>query len=328
MSYTHLTRDERVMIAVYHQQQLSLRAIARKLHRHHSTISRELRRWRTAGGYDHQVADWQAEAKRRKPRHHYRSQYLPLLRYVFDALQQDWSPQQISARIKQDHPRQSRMRVSMETIYQWIYRLSSKGHALYQHLRRGRMERSPHSRSAFQKKYGLEPRHISDRPVGARHRSRYGHWEGDTVLGERGTGGLVTHVERKSRYLLAARIPDKTEPEVTGATCRLYRRLDTALKRTLTLDQGKEFSGFRRIEAKTGLSLYFCDPSSPWQRGTNENTNGLLRQYFPKGMDMQLIKQSDLDEAVRRINNRPRKCLGYKTPTEVLQKTKHGALGI
>jgi len=329
MSYSHLTRDERAMIAALLSQSHSLRSIARILGRHHSTIVREVRRFgMNRSCYEYQHAQWHAESCRMKARHHYRSDYLPLIDQVVCWLEEDWSPEQISMRLYQDYPRDQRMRLSIESLYQWIYRWAEQGRQFYRHLRRQRQQRVRHTDRRYHPFYGLDKRHISERPKSAKVRSRYGHWEGDLVLGERGTGGILTCVDRKSRYLIACLVKDKTEPEATGGIVDLMSVLPERLQRTMTLDQGSEFRGFREVEARSQLDVFFCDPSSPWQRGTNENTNGLLRQYFPKGMDMSRITQQALDRAVAKLNNRPRKCLGYRTPAEVLSNNWNGALGI
>jgi IS30 family transposase len=155
-------------------------------------------------------------------------------------------------------------------------------------------------------------------------RERFGDWEGDTLEGRKGTGGLVTHVERKCRYLLAAKLTDKKAVTMTQQSIKSFRRTPRALRQTLTVDNGKEFSQFKELTIKTGLEVYFADPYAAWQRGTNENTNGLLRQYFPMGTDFRNVSEKDVAIVVKKINNRPRKCLNYQTPHEVYCQALRG----
>ena len=164
------------------------------------------------------------------------------------------------------------------------------------------------------------------RPAIVARRTRFGDWEGDTVEGAKGKGAIASLVERKSRYLAAAPLSDKSAATMTSEANGALKRVPPALRKTLTVDNGKEFAGFKAIEAQTGLSVYFADPYSAWQRGSNENTNGLLRQYFPKGSDLSCLSRSELASAVKRLNHRPRKCLGYRTPHEVLSNAIRGAL--
>jgi IS30 family transposase len=183
-----------------------------------------------------------------------------------------------------------------------------------------------------QKRYGAGRRFIpgrvsiKERPGEVAARSRFGDWEGDLVVGRKGRGAIATHVERKSRYLMATLLPDRKADSFNTSAIPVYQSLPTVLCQTLTLDNGKEFSQFKDLESKTGLSVYFADPYAAWQRGTNENTNGLLRFYFPKGTSFKRISAKTLQRAVDRLNNRPRKCLGYRTPQEVFEEARSGAL--
>ncbi len=177
---------------------------------------------------------------------------------------------------------------------------------------------------------GLIPGRISidKRPDLVATRQRFGDWEGDTVEGAKGSGHITTHVERKSRYLIAAKLADKTAAVTTQAVTLAFRKIPVALRHTLTLDNGKEFASFSDIERRTGLTIYFADPYSAWQRGANENTNGLLRRYFPKGMDFRSVTEKTLAQAVKKLNHRPRKCLGYQTPHEVFMNARRGAVAM
>lgn len=169
---------------------------------------------------------------------------------------------------------------------------------------------------------------ISQRPPIVETRERFGDWEGDTLEGKRGCGHLATHVERKSRFLVAAKLVDKKAVTMTQATTASFWRLPKVIRQTLTVDNGKEFSQFKELEGKTGLTVYFADPYSARQRGTNENTNGILRHYYPKGLDFTTISDEELELVVKTINNRPRKCLDYRTPAEVMRQALRGVLAI
>ncbi len=219
------------------------------------------------------------------------------------------------------------MRVAPETIYQWAFRDAVDGGELYRCLRRRHRKRRKQGRYGAGR--GLIPGRVSihERPGRVDGRRHYGDWEGDVVAGKQGSGGLVTLVERKSRYLSAAKLTSGKAPSVAQSLTRLLAPLPKRLCRTLTLDNGKEFAAFKDLEAEPGIKVYFADPYSAWQRGSNENTNGLLRQYIPKGCDMKAISPHRLAEAVRTLNDRPRKCLGYKTPREVMSARLGGAFG-
>ncbi|MEN8174095.1 MAG: IS30 family transposase, partial [Chloroflexota bacterium] len=319
MSYTHLTEKERYVISHLKVAGLSLREIARRLNRHHTTIGRELKR--ATSRYSQAVYwyDWaQPLALERgcQPRHFRRQKNLRLVRYVEVRLKRQWSPEEISQRILDDYPNDESMRISHETIYRWVYLDAMVEGKLYRNLRRGRRRRRR------QKRYGTGRRFedrkcITHRPEIVDSRQRYGDWEGDTIEGKKSSGYIVTIVERKSRYLLAAKMENKKAVTLTAQGTSVFRSIPTKMRKTLTVDNGSEFSQFKKFEKKTGLEIYFAKPYSPWQRGANENTNGLLRQYFPKGSNFKKLTEKDVEEAVKRLNNRPRKCLGYRTPHEV-----------
>ena len=331
MSYVQLTSEERYVI--YHLKlfKLTLRGIARRLGRHHSTISREIKRngpiistW----VYWHQGAHQQALARRKIPRHFRRYAHVPLVRYVERGLRADWSPDVIAASLKQTWPDDTRMRVSIETVYRWVYRDARLGGHLFTCLSRCHKKRRRQHRYGTGR--GLIPGRISidKRPELVATRHRFGDWEGDTVEGAKGSGHITTHVERKSRYLIAGKLANKTAAVTAHAVTTAFRKIPAVLRRTLTLDNGKEFARFSDIEKETGLDIYFADPYSAWQRGTNENTNGLLRRYFPKGMDFRTVTQETLAEIVKKLNHRPRKCLGYQTPHEVFMQACRGAVAM
>lgn len=328
MSYTHLTLKERYVI--YHLQlcRLSIREIARRLQRAHTTISREIQRNRrlvSSVAYVDEFAHQQALLRRKQARHHRRQADKHLVDHVRQRLQAHWSPDVIVAKLTQDYPNNHRMRVSIETIYRWVYQEAAQGGGLYQCLPRCHHKRRRQHRYGACR--GLIPgcTSIHLRPDAVLQKQHYGDWEGDTVEGAKGTGLITTHVERKSRYLIAGKLMNKTAAITSAVTCAAFKRIPKALRQTLTLDNGKEFAQFKQIEKQTGLSIYFADPYSAWQRGCNENTNGLLRRYFPKGMDFRQVTEKSLAQVVKKLNHRPRKCLNYQTPHEIFFNAKRGA---
>lgn len=327
MSYDHLSAQERVGIFYLKQTGLSVRAIGRRLGRHHTTISREYRRnaW-PHSGYWYGTAQELADRRRAIPRHRRRADHAPLVGYVHGKLAEQWSPEVIAKRMHRDHPRTPGMRISAECIYQWLFQDARNGGQLYLHLRRRRKRRRARTvgrtRGVIRNRIGIE-----HRPAGANNRSRYGHWEGDTVEGRKGTGGIATYVERKSRYLVCVKLTDKTAAQMSARSIDALRTIPERLRRTMTVDNGKEFAAFDLTDQALKMQTYFANPHAPWERGTNENTNGLLRQYFPKGIDWTTVSGLTLANAVDKLNNRPRRCLAYRSPLEVLAANSGGALG-
>ena len=332
MSYTHFTEKERYVISHMHMAGFSLRAIGRRLGRDHTSIMREIKRNRPT--YADDAVYWYhatqriSDERRYKARSYRRQNYRPLVEYVEDKLKLDWPPEVIAGRIRTDYPSDERMRISHETIYRWIYLDASQGGDLHSHLRRR------HPKRRRQKRYGSGRRYIpgrvsiDQRPAIVATRERFGDWEGDTLEGAKGKGALATHVERKSRYLIAAKLADKKAATMTSQSIASFHKLPRLMRQTLTVDNGKEFSQFKELEARTGLKVYFADPYAAWQRGTNENTNGLLRFYFPKGTDFLAVTKEELGLIIRKVNHRPRKCLNYQTPHEVFFQNSRGALAI
>ncbi|MCA1765280.1 MAG: IS30 family transposase [Desulfobulbaceae bacterium] len=329
MSYSHLTEQERYVIS-HLRSTFTIREIARRLNRHHSTISRELKRAKSRHPYTVYWYDWAqrlAREKACKPRHLRRLSNSRLVKYVETKLRKQWSPEEISNRLKSDYPDDDSMRVSPETIYHWIYHEATGAGDLYHNLRRG------HKKRRRQKRYGKGYRFagrkcITQRPEVVNERQRFGDWEGDTIEGKKSSGYIATVVERESRYLLATKLENKMAATLTARGTKSFRSIPRKMRKTLTVDNGSEFADFKEFERKTGLDIYFAKPYSPWQRGANENTNGLLRQYFPKGTDFKKVTEEDVIKAVKRLNNRPRKCLGYRTPCEIFWKEARGALAI
>lgn len=330
MPYHHLSEEDRYVISHLNIAGYSYREIGRRIGRSHATVSREIKRngprYPGIAPYWYDVAHPLAIKQRHQPRYHRRQSQKQLVAYVHTRLRLDWSPEVISSRLKLDYPTDPQMRIRHETIYRWIFRDAQKGGELYKHLRR------QHKRRRKQKRYGAGRRFlpgrvsIHERPPVVDQRQRFGDWEGDTLEGAKGTGGLATHVERKSRYLLAVKLADKKAATMMQQTTKAFRKIPRLLRHTLTVDNGKEFSDFKELEIKTNLKIFFADPYSAWQRGTNENTNGLLRQYFPKGTRLNNVSEKNVAFVVNKLNNRPRKCLNFQTPHEVFSLAIRGAL--
>jgi IS30 family transposase len=242
---------------------------------------------------------------------------------VAEGLRDDFSPQQISGRLKQMFPDDPEMRVSHETIYQTLF-LQGRGELRTQlklALRSGRTQRVPRGSTRPKQARIAGMVNISERPAEAEDRAIPGHWEGDLIIGKGGKSQVATLVERHSRFVMLARIPyDRSADRVALILSRRVGELPGELRRSLTWDQGVELAAHAKFTVATNVPVFFCDPHSPWQRGSNENTNGLLRQYLPKGTDLSGYTQVELDEIAAKLNRRPRQTLGFKTPAEVLDQ--------
>jgi IS30 family transposase len=301
----------------------SLRRIARRLGRAPSTISRDVA-WSGRGGYRAWRADSGAIERGRRPKPAKLAVDSRLRRAVERGLRADWSPQQIAARLISEYPEDMTMRVSHETIYRTLF-VQARG-ALRKELtvclRTGRTQRRPHMRTEQSGAGRLRNMIlISDRPPEAEDRAVPGHWEGDLIIGKGARSAIGTLVERSSRYVILLHLPHgRTAEDVRAALTRQISKLPAELRRTLTWDQGKEMADHVRFATDTNMQVYFCDPHSPWQRGSNENTNGLLRQYFPKNTDLRLHSAAHLNAVARRLNNRPRQTLGWMKPCEVFSR--------
>jgi len=295
--------------------------IADRLGRAPSTISRELARSGGRAGYRAHRADRLAWQRARRPQASKLAANETLRAEVEDKLLLRWSPQQISGWLRHTYPDSQEMWVSHETIYLTLFIQARGGmkHQLTQYLRTRRANRRPAvKRPPSGKGRIVDPVMISERPAEVEDRAVPGHWEGDLIMGKRQTA-IGTLVERWSRYVMLFRLPDgHTAEAVRDALTQTVQQLPEHLWKSLTWDQGKEMAQHAQFSIDTGIDVYFCDPKSPWQRGTNENTNGLLRQYFPKGTDMSLLTQADLDTAAHSLNGRPRQTLGGMTPLEKL----------
>ncbi len=312
MKYHQLTTDERYTLAAYRIQRLSQAEIARRMGRHPSTISRELKRKRTnAGIYTACKAVSRTARVRRESR---RKWYFHdrQLQMVVALVRLDWSPEQVSLWLKHNKI----FSISHTTIYRYIWYDYFFHGKLYKHLRqsskkRRKCYRRPDSRGVLPDKA-----HISERPISAENKSRIGHIEIDTVFGSRDHHCIVTMVDRKSKYTIIEKLEDKSKASLNKKVTQLIKR-EARTIRTITSDNGTEFHGYKTIENKTGVKFYFANPYHSWERGLNENTNGLIRQYLPKGQSMKHITQKHCDAIATKLNQRPRKCLNMKTPEEV-----------
>ena len=300
----------------------SIRGIAQGLHRCASTISREVARHGGRARYRANEADQQAWESALRPKPCLLATHTTLREIVASKLMQDWSPEQISGWLKWQFPQDEGLRVSHETIYRSLF-LQARGalkKELIQHLRsKRRIRRSRHS-SVHGHSQGkiVDAISIRERPAEVEDRAIPGHWEGDLLRGTRNSH-VATLVERHSRFCMLVKVPGKDTTTVVAALSRHVRTLPATLRRSLTWDRGLEMAQHKSFTMATDVQVYFCDPQSPWQRGSNENTNGLLRQYLPKKADLSCYSQSDLDEIALRLNQRPRKTLGFETPADRLQ---------
>lgn len=331
MSYTQLTTTERYQITYMRMTGISQAEIARELGRHRSTIGRELARNPDRFcGYHYMTAERLASTRRTQASQRYKLNDLALQSKVHCGLIQRWSPQQIAGRLKRDHPNDETMHISHEAIYQWLYRQHQQGNDWHTCMRQPRVKRRSRCVGKRCEIRGILPGRvgIEHRPPVVDRRERFGDWEADTVEGAKGTGLLVTQVERKSRYVMLGKLDTKQAATLRRVSIALFAQLPGCLRRTMTADNGKEFAEFANIQKALNMKVYFANPHSPWERGSNENTNGLLRDFFPKGCDMSVVTDDDVALAQALLNNRPRKCLNYQTPREVLNKLPRVALRI
>lgn len=319
-SERHLSLAEREEISRGLARGESSRQIAVRLGRAPSTISREIAR---NGGGRYRACDAEALARRRarRPKVAKLARCHRLRRVVEAKLALRWSPQQIASWLAEEYPEDPEMRVSHETIYMSLF-IQGRGalrQELHKALRTGRATRRPSgSRQPDGRGILKDMVLISERPAEVNDRAVPGHWEGDLIFGRRMTA-IGTLVERSTRYVMLFALPDgHTADKVRKAMARQIRRLPAELRRSLTLDQGREFAEHVAFSVETGVQVYFCDPKSPWQRGSNENTNGLLRQYFPRNTDLSVHSQAHLNAVARQLNGRPRQTLGWKPPSRAL----------
>jgi len=324
-SYNHLSAAERTTLMVMLAEGLSASTVAQHLGRSRSTISRELARNRSDGGeidelYDAIVADQRARALRTAPGLNPKLGVdAPLFGAVHDQLREGWSPEQIAGRLNQTFPDDSTRTVSHETIYTAIYVLPRGGLRtdLISLLRHGHAKRRPRTRGQDRRGRIADMVSLHVRPPEIESRVIPGHWEGDLIKGAHNQSCVGTLVERSSRLVLLARMDGATAEAALKGFTTILNRVRKPLRKTLTYDQGKEMSCHKDLTTATGVAVYFADPHSPWQRGSNENANGLIRQYLPKGTDLSGLTQDDLDAIAYKLKTRPRKILGFRMPLEV-----------
>ncbi|MFG3026922.1 IS30 family transposase [Streptomyces sp. NPDC048254] len=324
-----LGQDERIYIADRIREKASVRAIAAELGRSPSTVSREIRRNRTTGttgqwSYRPYAAQARADSRRPRPKPRKMHQNPELRRFVQAGLERRWSPEQICHALKAQFPDRPEMHVVHETVYQALY-VQGRGELrreLASALRSGRTRRRPQRQTRSRQPRFRDPMvMISERPAEVADRAVPGHWEGDLIIGKDGASAIGTLVERATRYVMLLHLPDGRSAEhVRDALVDTVRTLPGHLVRSLTWDQGAEMATHKSFSVATDVPVYFCDPASPWQRGSNENTNGLLRQYFPKGTDLSVHTRDRLAAVAAELNGRPRKTLGWETPAERLHK--------
>jgi transposase, IS30 family len=321
VSGRYLSLAEREEIAVGLAAGVPVRQIAAGLGRAPSTVSREVARNASRRGYRAVAAQAQAEFRAARPKTAKLAGNARLRGWVAARLAERWSPEQISVMLKQEFGDDPEMRVSHETIYQSVY-VQGRGalrRELASCLRTGRAVRKPRRKEGERRGRIKDMVMISERPAEADDRAVPGHWEGDLIIGKNGASAIGTLVERSTRFVLLLHLPRGHDPaSVAAAMTATMGGLPAALRRSLTWDRGKEMGYHAQISLATDLAIYFCDPHSPWQRGSNENTNGLLRQYFPKGTDLSAHSAEDLAAVADELNGRPRKTLGWKTPAQAL----------
>jgi IS30 family transposase len=289
-----------------------------------STVSRELRR----NGHERRryaaprAQERYLQRRKRCVRRPKLGPHVPLTAYVRDKLLEDWSPEQIAGTLAREHPGNPAMRVSHETIYAYVYKEKRNGGKLFEHLRQAhrRRRRRANLRGKRGRIVGRVP--IDKRPKMVNARKRTGDWEGDTVFGQGHRKALVTALERKTGFLMAQKVNDKTADTVARALIELFDGIPPSFRKTLTLDNGLEFARFNAVEDARGLRVFFAHPYSAWERGANENINGLLRQYLPKKTDFRDLSPEQLQAYVDKLNNRPRKRLGYRTPAQAFAKAR------
>lgn len=316
-SYTHLTSTCRGQVQALINEGKSRAYIAMTLGRHRSTIGRELRRNSASGGYDAAQSQKRYHERRKACRPEKKLNHLPLWKYVFDRIPQGWSPQEIAGRLPIDHHDDVKMRISHEALYQNLY-TDERMRSLIADLPQARPKRRKRGQGKTRRGPSIPERvGIEERPQVVNERSRFGDWEGDTVVGANQQAFLVTLVERSSRLSRLRKTLTKQADEVATAVIDALEGMPVSWVKTITFDNGTEFARHTDMAKVLPVSIYFATPYSSYQRGTNENTNGLIRRYLPKRTDLRNITPQRLQWIEDQLNNRPRKVLGYRTPNEV-----------
>ena len=320
-SYRQFTQEERILLSALNRRGLTQKEIARELQKHQSSISRELERNKKEHGGYHAGYAKQTVRQRREEANAAlkRIENDPwLARYLIRKLKRYWSPEQIAGRVRKDHG----IIVCHETIYQYIYR-QRPDLKKYLRCQKGKYRRRYGTKLREKQREEAKKKRIDARPAIIDARQRLGDFEGDTVMGKRGTGSLVTHVDRRSGYTLIDHVPHATAETIKEKTVQRFTKLSKQKKHTITYDNGTEFEAHEMIGRVTGMDIYFAYPYHSWERGTNENTNGLIRQFFPKKISFADITEQSTRLVERLLNTRPRKRLAYLTPVEVFVKNMH-----
>ena len=309
MKYNHLSQNERYQIFALMKAGLNQTQVALTLGRSKSTISREIQRNSGLKGYRPKQASLKSEVRALGSRNA-KKVSVDTLKSAFDLVRQEWSPEQIAGT----------MNISHETVYRHVYADKDCGGKLFMHLRSQKKRRKRYASGRQRRGQIPNKRSIHERPAVVDLRLEVGHWEGDTVIGARHKQAIVTLVERKSGYAKLFKVPNKTAELVSAAMIESLKPFD-GLVDTITLDNGKEFADHQRVDLELGSTIYFADPFASWQRGTNENFNGLLRQYIPKDRPLSTVTQEELKMIENKLNHRPRKRLGFRTPHEVFHES-------
>lgn len=324
MSHHHLTHEDRIRLATLLRAGFNRTEIAKELGKHRSTISRELSKkgFPNKVGYSIKIAQEITDHRRLIANQRFRKIELNKRteNYIKRKLKQTWSPEQIAGRLKLENNNDAV--VCHETIYQYIYDQGKELTCYLRYKKNKYRRRHGTKKRETERKLACNKRRISQRPEEANLRKEVGHWENDTVVGSNNSGAIATHADRKSGYYLADKIERNNASNFKEVTIKRFKRIPKRLRLTFTFDNGPETSDYELIERKLGTEIYFANPYHAWERPTNENTNGLLREFFPKGTRFDTVTQKDVDRAIRLINHRPRKRLGYLTPHEVFKKDK------
>ena len=320
---SRLTHKERIQIETLLNENKSKSYISKTLNRARSTITREVNKWVQSDRdkYSADLAHWYAKEDYLSKRNFDKiSTYKQLRFYVFKGLLSNWTPEQIAGRIKQDYPNDPIMSISHESIYRFIYThpQASLNRKLIKLLVRKKTRRRPSKKRRGTGSKITNQVSIDNRPKHIDLRDEIGHWEGDLMIGKNHKSAIGTIVERKSRYTIIVKIKSKKSDEVAKMFSKKLNQLQQIFKKTMTYDNGIEMARHQEITQKTGMKIYFAHPYSSWQRGTNENTNGLIRRYLPKGTNFNEIDEKSLMIIQHKLNNRPRKIIGYKTPKEIM----------
>ncbi len=325
MSYQHFSPVERGKIELMLKQGRTQSSMARELGRHRTSVGREIRRNSSKADYNAEKAQRWYKKRRKVCRPISKLQYdCPLRDYVVEKIaEEEWTPELVAGRLPVDYPDTPKMRVSHETIYRAIYTNGHHLDLLREELPQARKKRRKRGQGKHRRGPSIRNRvGIAQRPKAVNDRKEIGHWEGDTVVGKNQDGFAVTLVERSSRVLEAVKTKTKSAREVRQAVIGALQDRPVSWVKTITFDNGTEFADHETIAKRLGVAIYFADPYSAYQRGSNEQVNGLIRRRLPKGTHFKDLTQKQLDQIVDSINNRPRKCLGYRTPNEVFQEQR------